>query len=135
MNILLHRIYDGGAPQGYRVLVDRLWPRGISKQKAHLDEWCKALAPSTELRQWFGHDASKWAEFRSRYLHELGASREAARALLSRAHPVPLLLLYGAKDIHHTHAIVLKGFLETLAEDEPREYASPPCYAHAFKEP
>ena len=134
MKISIHRIYDSAAPEGYRVLVDRLWPRGISKEKAHLDEWCKEIAPSVALRTWFAHQEKKWPEFRKKYLHELGGNETAARGLLDRSHRRNITLLYGAKDITHNQAVVLKEFLEALLKEEPPAYASPPCYAHEFKD-
>lgn len=114
MKIILERIYDASRQAGYRVLVDRLWPRGVSKQDAVLDEWCKALAPSTELRQWFGHDPARWAEFQIRYMKELRGQKEEALALLARAGRKNLILLYGAKDGAHTHAIVLERYLSGI---------------------
>jgi uncharacterized protein YeaO (DUF488 family) len=113
MKILTSRIYDD-APAGYRTLVDRLWPRGISRQKAGLDEWCKQLAPSPELRQWFNHEPAKWPDFQKRYAAELKANRAEAAALLNRAGKGPLVLLYGAKDTEHNQALVLQTFLESM---------------------
>jgi uncharacterized protein YeaO (DUF488 family) len=113
MKILASRIYDD-APAGYRALVDRLWPRGLSKQKAALDEWCKQLAPSPELRKWFNHDPAKWPDFQKRYTTELKAGQSEAAALLKRAGKGPLVLLYGAKDTEHNQAIVLQKFLQSL---------------------
>jgi uncharacterized protein YeaO (DUF488 family) len=113
MHILINRIYNE-APAGYRVLVDRLWPRGISRQKAALDEWCKTLAPSPGLRQWFNHEPARWPEFQKDYTAELSANRPEAAALLKRAGKGPLVLLYGAKDTEHTNALVLQKFLESM---------------------
>jgi uncharacterized protein YeaO (DUF488 family) len=114
MHILPVRVYQQPQPAGYRVLVDRLWPRGLTKQAVAEDEWAKTLAPSSALRQWFGHQPAKWAEFSRRYQHELIALKPQALALLKRAHPGPLVLLYAAKDDAHTHALILKQFLENL---------------------
>jgi uncharacterized protein YeaO (DUF488 family) len=133
MSIVLQRIYGDHPQPGYRVLVDRVWPRGITKEKAALDEWCKEVAPSTELRKWFGHKADKWPEFRKRYLQELKHKQEQGRALLAAAakKKAALVLLYGAKSEDHNHALVLKDYLETLqGRPERPRYASPPCYAH-----
>ncbi|HEU4838723.1 MAG TPA: DUF488 family protein [Micavibrio sp.] len=115
MPIYLERIYD--PPQyksGYRVLADRVWPRGMTKEKASVDEWCKDLAPGAALRKWFHHDPEKWAEFSERYKQELKPMREEARALLKRAGKKPLVLLTGTKDMDHTHIIVLRKFLADL---------------------
>jgi uncharacterized protein YeaO (DUF488 family) len=108
--IATKRIYEEPSESdGYRVLVDRLWPRGIKKETAQIDEWNKAVAPSPELRRWFNHEVGKFVEFRSHYLNELAKSK-AAESLKKRSGKVTLL--YGAKDIEHNHAVVLKEFLE-----------------------
>ena len=132
--ILLERIYDDQHRQGYRVLVDRLWPRGVTKERAGLDEWCKVLAPSPALRTWFGHKPELWEEFRKRYGHELEGLHHEAHALLQRAGHAHLVLVYGARDTEHTHALVLKDYLQAISpqEDEPIEMASPVCYAAEF---
>lgn len=114
MNIQLQRIYDEGGPQGYRALVDRLWPRGVSKDDANLEGHWKDLAPSDELRKWFDHDPDRWAEFRRRYLHELSQNKTAAKEHLKEVSSKNLVLLYAAKDKEHTHARVLKEYLEKL---------------------
>ncbi len=132
--ILLERVYDGVHQKGYRVLVDRLWPRGVTKERAALDEWCKELAPSPALRKWFGHKPERWAEFQKKYEHELRSCAAAARALLHRASRKKLVLVYGAKDKEHTHALVLKKYLLNLSEEDdgPVDVASPVCYATDF---
>ncbi|HEY0666168.1 MAG TPA: DUF488 domain-containing protein [Gallionella sp.] len=113
MTILLKRAYQPYAPSdGFRVLVDRLWPRGVEKSAAHIDLWLKEAAPSTELRKWFGHDPEKWQEFRMRYLAELEYNPEATDELAQRLHAGVVTLVYGAKDEQHTHALVLKEYLE-----------------------
>lgn len=112
--ILLKRIYEPYAKEdGYRVLVDRLWPRGVSKEKAHLDLWLKEVAPSTELRKWFGHDPKKWTAFEEKYTKELDKNETCMEELkqLQKKHS-PLTLLYGARDTDHNEAIVLKKYLE-----------------------
>ena len=111
--ILIKRIYDEPATSdGYRVLIDRLWPRGMSKERAALDAWLKNVAPSSELRKWFGHQPERFAEFKEKYQAEL-AHNDAVPELmqLAQAHK-QLTLLYGAKDPIHNHAIVLKVYLE-----------------------
>lgn len=114
MKIATQRIYEHVSGGGYKALVDRLWPRGISKEQAGLDEWCKELAPSTELRKWFHSDTTRWDEFQEKYLRELADNKDAAHALLKRVGKQPLVLLYGAKDPERNHALVLKRFLEEL---------------------
>jgi len=111
MRIVLERIYDPPTHEGYRVLADRVWPRGITKQRAALDEWCKDLAPTTHLRKWFGHDPAKWEEFQANYLQELDGLQTAAAALLERASSRTLILLSGTKDTEHVHTVVLREFL------------------------
>lgn len=114
MNIVLHRIYEDHAPQGYHVLVDRLWPRGVSKDEADLDGHWKDLAPSDGLRKWFDHDPDKWADFRKEYMSELSEHKDIAKKYLQEVDQKNLVLLYGAKDKDHTHALVLKEYLEKL---------------------
>jgi uncharacterized protein YeaO (DUF488 family) len=112
MDIRLKRAYE--PPQrsdGYRVLIDRIWPRGVSKEEAHLDEWARELAPSGELRRWFGHDPARFAEFRCRYLDELQAQRETLRKLRRRAREETLTLVYGARDTENNDAVVLAELL------------------------
>ena len=99
---------------GFRVLVDRLWPRGIKKENAHVDLWAKALAPSTELRKWFGHDPERFEEFARRYEEELSANAEAGTLLKEiRTHDV-VTLLFGAKDENHNNAVVLSRILQNI---------------------
>lgn len=100
--------------EGYRVLVDRLWPRGISKERLAPDAWMKELAPSDELRKWFGHDPSRFTEFQTRYREELKSeeARAALRELASRAKNEPVTLLYGAKDEEHNNAVVLRSLIQ-----------------------
>jgi uncharacterized protein YeaO (DUF488 family) len=110
------RVYDQPVPaDGRRVLVDRLWPRGLSKDKAQLDEWLKAVAPSNELRQWYGHSPAKFAEFRSRYQSELrdGERSSALRHLSEEARSGPLTLLTATKDLELSEAAVLAELLSS----------------------
>lgn len=134
MQIILRRIYDNHSPKGYRVLVDRLWPRGVSKEEVKLDAHWKALAPSNDLRKWFDHDPDKWDEFREKYLQELSEHKDIAKEHLLEVSG-QLILLYGAKDKNHTHALVLKEYLERLlaANDGRIECSSPPCFAGGFE--
>src|SRR5215469_17638220 len=109
--VALKRVYDEpAASDGTRVLVERLWPRGFSKDRAHIDLWLKEAAPSHELRTWFGHDPEKWAEFRRRYEAELasGESHQALCTLRDLARQGPLTLVFAAHDIQHTNAVVLR---------------------------
>jgi uncharacterized protein YeaO (DUF488 family) len=111
-NIKLKRAYDPSSPDdGTRILVDRLWPRGISKEKAALDRWMKEIAPSTELRTWFGHDPKRWTEFRRRYAEELREHRDLVAELRSLARQRPLTLVYAAHDETHNDAVVLRDML------------------------
>jgi uncharacterized protein YeaO (DUF488 family) len=114
--IALKRIYEPyEKDDGFRVLVDRLWPRGISKQKAHLDLWLKDIGPSNELRQWFGHREDRWAEFKKRYGQELRAKKEELAQLASLAEEhSKLTLLYGARDQEHNEAVVLAQKLHRM---------------------
>ena len=113
--IHIKRIYEEtSAEDGYRILVDRIWPRGVSKDEAKLDEWNKNLAPSTELRKWFDHDSDKFDEFSKKYKKELAPNKEILKNLLDKAKNQTVTLLYGAKDTAHNQAIVLKEVLEDL---------------------
>ena len=112
--IQLKRIYDDyKQTDGARVLVDRLWPRGVSKEKAHLDLWLKEIAPSDDLRKWFHHDTEKWQEFQKRYIQELQSKIELLEQLkkLHKKQKI-LTLLYGAKDTKHNQAVVIAGLLK-----------------------
>ncbi len=115
MAVSLKRVYDAPSPaDGRRILVDRLWPRGVSRAEAHIDRWMKEIAPSAELRRWFGHDPSRWPEFQARYREEL--ARPAAASALADLRALslkgPVTLLYGAKDAAHNNAVVLKAVLD-----------------------
>ncbi|WP_243373762.1 DUF488 domain-containing protein [Geotalea sp. SG265] len=108
----IKRVYDTPQPgDGKRLLVDRLWPRGLAKEKAHVDDWIKDLAPSSELRTWFGHDPAKWEEFRRRYSEELNGHREQLAKLHAEAERETVTLLYAAKDDEHNNAVVLKELI------------------------
>ncbi len=111
--IAIKRAYEPAGPgDGFRVLVDRLWPRGISKEKARIDLWMKDVAPSDGLRKWFAHDPAKWEEFRKRYGKELEGNADLVAELADRAKKGKLTLVYGAKDTEHNQAVVLKECLE-----------------------
>lgn len=112
MDVRLKRAYEPAASEdGYRVLIDRLWPRGVSRQRAALDDWEKGLAPSTELRQWFRHKPQRFAEFRRRYVEELRSQRPRLSALRRRARDGTLTLVYSAHDTEHNDAVVLAEVL------------------------
>jgi uncharacterized protein YeaO (DUF488 family) len=113
MIVRIKRVYAPPDSQdGYRVLVDRLWPRGISKERAHIVEWWKKYAPSTELRKWFDHDLNKWHQFKEEYFTELEAIREDIESSVIQANSRTITLVYSAKDEIHNQAVVLKAFIE-----------------------
>lgn len=109
----IHRVYDEKQGRGYRVLVDRLWPRGVSKEKAAVDEWAKDVAPSDELRRWYGHEPDKFAEFARRYRKELTASpgKEAILRLRATSKKKSVTLLTATRDVEHSGAAVLLAAL------------------------
>jgi len=109
----IKRIYDEPTPEdGTRILVDRLWPRGIAKEKARIDEWLKEIAPSDGLRKWFGHDPARWDEFRQRYRRELEAKAELLDQLRGLTKKGTVTLLFAARDEEHNNAVVLKELLD-----------------------
>ncbi|HEY7707616.1 MAG TPA: DUF488 family protein [Gaiellaceae bacterium] len=112
MDVRLKRAYEPAAPSdGYRVLIDRLWPRGLARRDARLDEWVRELAPSAELRRWFGHDPARFDEFRRRYTEELGTQEGKLRELRKRARLGTVTLVYAARDTEHNDAVVLAEIL------------------------
>ncbi len=116
-DIRIARAYDdlddiGGA----RLLVDRVWPRGVSKDELDLDDWVREVAPTSGLRKWFGHDPQKWQGFRSRYRKELDANEEAVKRCLEWCRKGPVVLLYGARDREHNQAVVLRDYLKEALE-------------------
>ena len=116
MPIRLKRIYESpAADDGYRVLVDRLWPRGLTKEKAQVDEWAKDIAPSNELRKWFHADRTKWAEFRKMYLAELKDQEARLRELATISKKRNLTLLFASTDLEQNHAIILAEALKNIA--------------------
>lgn len=115
--IRLKRAYEpADAGDGVRLLVDRLWPRGVSKERAALDDWLKDIAPSTELRQWFGHDPDRWPEFQRRYRAELREHAEELNRIRAMARTHTVTLVYSAHDEEHNDAVVLRGVLLRKAE-------------------
>jgi uncharacterized protein YeaO (DUF488 family) len=114
MEIKIKRAYEPGLSEdGYRVLVERLWPRGVTRERARLDEWAKEIAPSPELRRWYGHDPSLFGEFRRRYLAELAGHERELEELIGRAGSGPLTLVYGARDEEHNSAVLLAEVLRS----------------------
>lgn len=111
-DIQLKRVYEPAAPEdGWRVLVDRVWPRGMHKEQVAADAWLKDVAPSTKLRQWFGHERAKWEEFRQRYALELDANPDAVAPLVAAAKSGRLTLLYAARDAECNQAVALRAYL------------------------
>jgi uncharacterized protein YeaO (DUF488 family) len=111
-NVRLKRAYDEpAAADGTRVLVDRLWPRGVKKDTARIDLWAKELAPSTELRKWFGHDPARWTGFRRRYTAELRERESELADLRGLARRGPVTLVYAARDQEHNEAVILRDLL------------------------
>jgi uncharacterized protein YeaO (DUF488 family) len=122
--IRVERIYDnpkGSNNDGFRILVDRLWPRGLSKDKVRIDLWQKEIAPSNSLRKWFGHDEKKWNEFRRRYFKELDGKKELVNVILSKVKEESIsstiTLLYGTKEARFNNAVALKEYVEDRAKE------------------
>lgn len=114
MAVRIKRAYERPEPgDGFRVLVDRLWPRGVARDDARIDLWLKEIAPSAELRKWFNHDPVRWTEFQHRYLFEIEKHPEAIDQLGAATRHASLTLVYGAKDEEHNNAVVLKKFIES----------------------
>lgn len=119
-HLRLKRAYEPAAPgDGVRILVDRLWPRGVSKECAALDEWMKDIAPSAGLRQWFGHDPARWTEFQRRYRAELGQHGESLERIRAMAKKQTVTLVYSARDEAHNDAVVLKDVLLRARKNPP----------------
>ena len=116
MPFQIKRAYEKAARNdGCRVLVDRIWPRGVNKAEAKIDQWCKAVAPSTALRKWFAHDPARWLEFKRRYFGELAAQRDPLTELRKLASARVVTLVFGARDMAHNQAAALKEYLEPRA--------------------
>lgn len=127
--VRMKRVYDPYAPgDGKRILVDRLWPRGIKKEDSKIDEWIKEIAPSTELRKWFSHDVTKWPEFRRLYKGELAERTDLVKRLVEDAKKGTITLLFAAKDTEHVNAAVLKEVIDkamTRAEENKMKQQKP----------
>jgi len=111
--IKIKRVYDPiSADDGKRILVDRLWPRGIKKEKAHIDEWLKEISPSNELRKWYSHDPAKWAEFKKRYKQEIAGETEPLKKIKAEARKQTVTLLFSSKELERNNAVALKEMLD-----------------------
>ena len=117
MKISLKRIYEPSTPSdGVRILVERLWPRGVSKAQARVDHWWKDLAPSPELRQWFSHDPQRWPEFKTRYYKELNTIKPRVRELVNSMENGPVTFLFASRETTYNNAVALKEYLEKKLE-------------------
>jgi uncharacterized protein YeaO (DUF488 family) len=125
--IKLKRAYDPASQtDGTRLLVERLWPRGLSKEKLKLNGWIREVAPTTELRKWFGHDPAKWRQFRTRYFSELDSRPESWRSMVSLARRGTVTLVYSSRDEEHNNAVALREYLQlkTRRRATPRRSTS-----------
>lgn len=119
INIRVKRVYEEPEESdGRRILVDRLWARGLSKQKAKVDVWLKGIAPSTQLRQWYGHDPNKWAEFKNRYTAELDSNPSQVEEILAEMKAGVVTFLYSSKEEQLNNAVALKEYLESIIDDK-----------------
>ena len=119
ITIRIKRVYEEtGETDGRRILVDRLWPRGLSKEKAKVDIWVKEIAPSTELRRWYGHDPNKWTEFKNRYGAELQANPGQVEEILEEVREGIVTFLYGSKEEQLNNAVALKEYIESIIHDK-----------------
>jgi len=119
ITIRIKRVYEEPeAADGRRILVDRLWARGLSKEKAKVDVWVKKIAPSTELRRWYGHDPNKWTEFKSRYAAELEANPGQVVEILEEVREGVVTFLYSSKEEQLNNAVALKEYIESIIHDE-----------------
>jgi uncharacterized protein YeaO (DUF488 family) len=125
LDVNIKRVYDPAeSDDGYRVLIDHIWPRGVSHERAHLDGWARELAPSDELRRWFDHVPERFDEFRARYRDELGEQAELLAELRERARDEPLTLVYAARDREHNNAVVVCEVLRSASPDPAKRTAS-----------
>lgn len=112
MKVQIKRVYEEPEKEdGYRILVDRVWPRGMTKEKASIDLWLKEIGPTTELRKWFGHDPDRWTEFEKRYKKELKNNKEVLAELKKQVKESKVTLIYSAKDEEHNQAVVIRKYL------------------------
>lgn len=121
----IKRVYEPASrSDGRRILIDRLWPRGLKKEKADIDEWMKDLAPSSGLRKWFGHDPGKWREFKKRFHAELDLKKDAVDDLIEMTRQGTVTLLYGSKEEHFNNAAALKEYLEARKKEKKTKKAA-----------
>ncbi len=121
----IKRVYEPPSrDDGKRILIDRLWPRGLKKENAHIDEWVKDVAPSTGLRQWFNHDPGKWGEFKKRFFAELDAERESVESIILAARKGTVTLLFGSKEERFNNAAALKEYLDSRMKTGERKKAA-----------
>jgi uncharacterized protein YeaO (DUF488 family) len=117
--IRIKRVYqEPEAADGRRILVDRLWPRGLSREKAKVDVWAKEIAPSTDLRRWYGHEPDKWPEFKTRYVAELETSPDQVEEIVHEVRAGVVTFLYSSKEEHLNNAVALKEYIESLPDDD-----------------
>jgi uncharacterized protein YeaO (DUF488 family) len=123
--IKIKRVYDQPSPHdGKRILIDRLWPRGLSKEDAHIDEWMKEIAPSNALRKWFNHDPDKWAEFKKRFFTELQGRQEIVEEIVNLARKGTVTLLFGSKEERFNNAVALKEYIGALISASEKKKAA-----------
>ena len=123
--IVLKRVYEPASPKdGVRILVERLWPRGVKKSSLHLEQWAKEVAPSETLRKWFHHDPARWQEFERRYFRELDENEEIWRPLLAESRKGRVTLIYSSHDREHNNAVALRDYLGTKLESKQRRVAT-----------
>ncbi len=123
--VKIKRVYDPPASlDGKRILIDRLWPRGLHKEGARIDAWMKEIAPSTELRKWFNHDPEKWNEFRRRFFAELDAGQESVDSIIAAARKGTVTLLFGSKEMRYNNAVALKQYLDSRMKAAERKKAA-----------
>ncbi len=114
--IEISRVYGRKGGQGFRILIDRVWPRGLKKEDVRADLWLRDIAPSSDLRRWFGHDPQKWREFRRRYFQELDGKQDQVALIRSHERDGKVVLLYGAREERYNNAVALKEYLESRAK-------------------
>ena len=123
--IKIKRVYDDPSRgDGKRILIDRLWPRGLKKEDAHIDEWLKEIAPSNELRKWFNHDPDKWVEFKKRFFTELQGRQDEVVGIISSARKGTVTLLFGSKEERFNNAVALQEYIESRVKPSERKRAA-----------
>ena len=121
----IKRVYDPPSPNdGKRILIDRLWPRGLKKEDAKVDDWIKEVAPSTELRTWYGHDPKKWSEFKRRFFSELRRRQDLVEGIVSASRKGTVTLLFGSREERFNNAVALKEFVEARMSASERKKAA-----------